>query len=74
MSSKIVKQGYVLIYRASLTGETKVSAVCRSRADAERLQRRVGGTVAPADGYAYRVAQGSLRVLVNPEPLIKRFA
>jgi len=67
---KVVKRGYVVLYK-SHDGEHKLTAVV-SRIDAASLRKKVGGTIHSAEGYAYRLAQGSLRVIVNKEGFIQQ--
>lgn len=71
MATKIVKRGYVVVFSNPLKGYKGVTAVV-SRKDAEGLQKRVGGKIMPAAGYAYRYAQGTLRVLTDPASIIRR--
>lgn len=71
MVAKIVKRGYVVVYSHPSKEGKSVTAVV-SRKDAESLKKRVGGKIVPADGYAYRIAQGSLRVLTDPASIIRR--
>ena len=71
MATKIVKRGYVVVYSSPLKSGKSVTAVV-SRATAQDLTKRVGGKIMPADGYAYRTVQGSLRVLTDPASIIRR--
>lgn len=71
MASKIVSRGYVVIYNVQGFSEPKVTAVV-SGPEAEQLKRKVNGVIVPAKGLAYRMAQKTLRVLVDPSAAIAR--
>jgi len=62
---KTVARGYVLIMRDP-SGVERLSAVV-SGPDAVRIKRKHGGRIVSAKGLRYRVAQGSLRVIVEED-------
>lgn len=70
MAIKIVKRGYVLVHNRpayrKVNAGPGLSAVLASREEAERLQKRFGGTIVSAVGLKYKMAQGTLRVLSDP--------
>lgn len=70
MAQKIVSRGYVVVFRNKNRGGVKACTAVVSGPDAERLQKKVGGVIVPVKGMAYRMAQKTLRVLVNPAEAI----
>lgn len=70
-TSNIVSRGYVLIYRDHFTGTTKVSAVV-SGPMVKSMARKTPGRIVSAKGLRYRMAQRTLRALVNPAEALER--
>lgn len=62
MTAKTVARGYVLI--SERTG--RPSAVV-SLADAQAMRRRWGGRIVSAKGLRYRMAQRTLRVVIDAD-------
>lgn len=70
MAQKIAKRGYVLV-RLGVTGKLTVSAILQ-KTEAQALKHKFGGTLVPASGMAYRMAQKTLRVVIDKEEAIRR--